>query len=299
MKLNSFSNVTYLISLAAHLSVLSVFVFIVHEPRPSVRSFQTSVFFESAPVKQTAIRFTRQEQLTRGQLDDIPLSRKHKRAPSIRKKKADLPKSRTNKSLSLKKYITPPKAKALRELDQPGYLRANKRTKQPVLPMIAATPTPKNRLQPEIKDADLSGSALTDSDKARSVLERPFIPSPGYTDNSKRNKKSPKQRVSSIWQRKSDLNIYRNSLAKLVTANWIVPPTKVKTFQIMIEAYISPRGNLLSIHRLKSSGLAVLDAAAERAIRVSTPFPEFPTSFDKTQKSYRAVFRFTPDKVAN
>ncbi|MFH2130299.1 MAG: TonB C-terminal domain-containing protein, partial [bacterium] len=154
------------------------------------------------------------------------------------------------------------------------------------------------------KQADTAGSAPSESEKKvtdpqLSAANTPYIPDPSYTENETRTATDTKNRMSSLWQKKSDLAIYRTSLAKIVTANWIVPPTKVRDFRILIEAHIGPRGNLITIQPLESSGLAILDAAAERAIRVSTPFPEFPNSFGEDIKVYRAVFRFTPDKVAN
>ncbi len=105
--------------------------------------------------------------------------------------------------------------------------------------------------------------------------------------------------VSAIWRKRSELVEYRNILDRLITANWRVPPVSMNAFQILIEATIDRRGNIIKIKVRRSSGLAILDSAAERAIRVSTPFPVFPKSFDAKMKEFRAILRFTPEKVTH
>lgn len=299
MKLISLTKLSYLASLGIHLAIVALFLVIVYEPRPPIRSFQTSVFFENTSSNQLTKHPRNNQSSYKNPLQNIPLSRKHKRIPSIRKRKSILTAPLQQQKPSLRKYITPTKQKSLQEDNQAGYLRANRRTEKPVLPLLAKKPTLEEGLQPSIDDADLSGSPTGEEKGNSTSAEEPYIPPPSFSESQKRDHGKSQGKVASIWQKKSELTIYRKSLAQLVTANWIVPQTSVKSFQILIEAFIGPGGNLISIRPIKSSGLAVLDAAAERAIRVSTPFPEFPDSFDKNRKSYRAVFRFTPDQVAN
>ena len=106
------------------------------------------------------------------------------------------------------------------------------------------------------------------------------------------------KQFSKNWKTKNEQRAYKAVLARLVGANWILPPVAKKDFLILIETFLDPRGNIVHLRFVKSSGLAVLDGAAERAIRVSVPFPEFPTSFGPDKKSFRVVFRFTPDKIS-
>jgi TonB family protein len=101
----------------------------------------------------------------------------------------------------------------------------------------------------------------------------------------------------SIWQQRNELLAYRAVLARLITANWLIPPVEVSSFQVMMEAQIDRRGNPVRIRLLQSSGLAILDAAAEKAIRISAPFPPLPSTFDPEMEVFRVVFRFTPDRV--
>ena len=200
---------------------------------------------------------------------------------------------------SLKKYITPPKATVSKTDEQDGFLRSNKRTERSVLPTIPAIEPPDIHQPADPAITTSSVSEKTGSGSGASESNQPYLPDSSAIESDVNKTGSSRSKVAAIWQKKSDLLVYRNSLAKLVTANWIVPHTSVKKFQILIAAHIGPRGNLISIQPIKGTGLAILDAAAERAIRVSTPFPEFPKSFKKELQSYRAIFRFTPDKVAN
>jgi|GEM_PF-2053389 len=326
MKLISFSRCSYLISLILHLSVLISFVYISYKPKSHIRSFQTSVFFESSAINKKRVRAQQRPSILKPTLKGSlskpilkgslskptlkgslskptlkgSLSKKLNLDPGIKKKSTIFPKTESFRTPSLKKrYITPPKPAPFQMEEPTGFLRKNKRTGKPVLPIIAAEEPPENQQQSKPSSAVQSGSEKSGSKSQTLESEKPFIPDPSSIETDSHDTTSSKSRGSSVWQKKSDLMVYRNSLAKLVTANWIVPPTSVKEFQILIAAYIGPRGNLISIQPIKRSGLAILDAAAERAIRVSTPFPEFPKSFQKDLTAYRAVFRFTPDKVAN
>ncbi|MBU2647227.1 TonB C-terminal domain-containing protein [bacterium] len=297
MKLFSTASVYYLISLGLHLVVFFSLVASTFKPMLPVGSFKTTVYFEPAPVQHSATKAPKRTG-TRGPRAEIPLSRKLDLVPRINTKRPTIPETEPLQAPSLKKYITPPKSSSPKSITPSGYLRSNKRTEKPVLPLISAQgPTGG-------KQADTAGSAASESDNKVAdpqlpAANTPYIPDPSYTENETGTSTDTKNKMSALWQKKSDLAIYRTSLAKIVTANWIVPPTSVRDFRILIEAHIGPRGNLINIQPLESSGLAILDAAAERAIRVSTPFPEFPNSFGEDIKVYRAVFRFTPDKVAN
>ncbi|MGK0288926.1 MAG: TonB family protein [bacterium] len=117
------------------------------------------------------------------------------------------------------------------------------------------------------------------------------------TEQQKSKKITPtKSKFQALLQKKRARINYQISLAKLVASNWKVPQTSLKQFRIDMEALLDQNGNLLKIKLLKGSGVAALDAAAERAIRVAVPFPQFPQSFDQNQQ-FLAHFRFTPGKV--
>ena len=103
--------------------------------------------------------------------------------------------------------------------------------------------------------------------------------------------------LGTIWKAKYNRLVYRNTLSRLVSANWKIPPTSLKTFQIIVETRIDRRGNIINLKVVKGAGVPILDSAAERAIRLSAPFPEFPSSFAEDLQVYRALFRFTPDDV--
>jgi TonB family protein len=296
MKLISFSNIPYLISLALHMAVLMAFIAASYAPTAARRSFQASVHFETPPDQKSTNRSSERVTSPRKTINGVPLT---KTRQLIQRKKLTIPEPKLFKSPSLKKYITTPGSKPLQNTEQSGYLRANRRTKKSVAPLTPVARPPNNQPQGNISDQDLSGSPVPGKNDRNKQMTVPKTPSPIYDEEASAGETKSKGKGSFIWQKKSELLIYRNSLAKLVTANWIVPQTSVKQFKILIEAHIDRQGNLVSITLIKGSGFAVLDAAAERAIRVSTPFPEFPKSFNESQASYPAVFRFTPDRVAN
>lgn len=143
--------------------------------------------------------------------------------------------------------------------------------------------SPKREEEPEISGADVGVSADSDS--------RKITGSVGEGDGS------GLRTFSRNWKAKREQKAYRSSLAKIVSANWMIPLVSPKEFEILVETIIDRRGNMVRMKVIRSSGLAVLDSAAERAVRVSVPFPEFPESFGRSKRSFRAVFRFTPDKV--
>jgi hypothetical protein len=298
MKQISITRFSYLISLTLHLSVLVYFVYLSFEPKSYNRSYQTSVFFESSAVLSKSDKSSQKSTASKPFAAVSP-SNKLNLVPGINKKTTVVPETEPFQAPSLKKYITPPKT-AVFQTDEPaGFLRSNKRTERPVLPTIPAIEPPDIQQTTAPSSTTPAGSEKAGSRGGASKSNQPYLPDPSSIKSDVNKTASSRSKVSAIWQKKTDLLVYRNSLAKLVTANWIVPHTSIKKFQILIAAHINPQGNVISILPIKQSGLAILDAAAERAIRVSTPFPEFPKSFKKDLRSYRAVFRFTPDKVAN
>ena len=205
-----------------------------------------------------------------------------------------------------------PKANDLtqKKSDLLGYLRATKRTKQNekektdqkqlsennTQKVNTGTTSDNSKLNTKTSDikpsksengekTEIDGKAKNSNDNsAKTGVE-------GKAGNDQRSK------AMRVWQKKNETQSYRRILRQLVTANWKVPTTKIKEFQIMIEAAIDLNGNLVQADIRKSSGLAILDAAAERAIRVSTPFPKIPKILQDETNQYKVVFRFTPDAV--
>lgn len=299
MKLISLSKLPYFISITAHLLALVAFGWVALGPRQPARTFQAAVYFEEEKDQRPTIS-RRQKRRTSETLPKLPLVRNQSKSGSSAERPSISSESTSLPTPSLKKYITKPKAKPFHPDDSHGYLRANKRTEKPALPLISNNRLKKSKTRQS--GSQKPGSVNNTEGQSRkepAIVDAPLVPGPDFNDRALSDQTGPSSQVAKIWQKKSELMVYRNTLARLVTANWVVPPTSVKGFQIIIEAHIGPRGNVINLKPLKSSGLAVLDAAAERAIRVSAPFPEFPDTFDKNQTVYRAVFRFTPEKVAN
>ncbi|MCP4751664.1 MAG: hypothetical protein GY866_12275 [Proteobacteria bacterium] len=201
--------------------------------------------------------------------------------------KRPLPNDTSKKKTSPKKKSNPTgflRAKEKREIEADRHPR-------PTTDESSKTPTTK---EVDEKTSAVAKTPTSDPLFAEHKYQNVEKPSPGKI----RRPTGKRTDLMSTWRKKNDLITYRSILAKLITANWVVPPVSIKSFQILMEASIDARGNITEITLVKSSGLAILDAAAERAIRVSTPFPEFPQSFDPEMEVFHAVFRFTPDKVA-
>jgi len=277
------------------MAFLMAFIAASYAPTSARHSFQASVHFETSPNQKSTTRSSELVTSPRKTINGVPLTKNRK---LIHRKKLTIPDPKLFKVPSLKKYIATPDSKPIQNADQSGYLRANRRTKKSIAPQTPVTRSPRNQPQSNISDQDLSGSPVTGTNDRDKQVVMPKTPAPLYNEATSASETKVKGKGSFIWQQKSELLVYRNSLAKLVTANWIVPQTSVKQFRILIEAFIDRQGKLLSFTLVQGSGFAVLDAAAVKAIRV-TPFPVFPKSFSESLASYRAVFRFTPDQVAN
>ncbi|MDH5561932.1 MAG: TonB C-terminal domain-containing protein [Deltaproteobacteria bacterium] len=168
----------------------------------------------------------------------------------------------------------------------------------------ALSPLSKKKVENELDQAEALEDFTESISQGQSSLGKTSLKDPSITAGSDTLqagdglKKLKSKGTAGLWMTKRDLLIYRTTLGKIVSSNWVLPPISRKKFQIVMEVLIDPKGEILEINKKKSSGLAILDAAAERAIRGSTPFPSFPSSFGD-QKQFRAIFRFTPDQVLN
>jgi periplasmic protein TonB len=207
------------------------------------------------------------------------------------------------KSVKIKPEEKPVEPIVKKKSDLLGYLKATKRKKEPEQQLEPNKPPSGQLLK---KAQQLQGPPPQAAEKEKQPkpidkqpAEEPTAKTTGKIEGkaSDSSTTSKKPAALQVWQKKKDVQSYRSILGKLVTANWTVPPVSVKKFQIVIEATIDKNGNLVSIQLLEGSGLAILDAAAERAIRVSTPFPGFPASIEQDNSDFTAVFRFTPDQV--
>jgi len=279
----------YLISLSIHLFTLLLLTMVSFQEIRPTPAFQTSVYFESVPVVKKRPDVRRKKSARNG------------KKPTYVKKTStgtDRKKSRVKEE----ELVLPPVRTKPNEVIP--YLKSAKRDSdiQKSEELEKLYKKKDSRLPYQRKKQPISPEQRTE--KSVDDAEDPAISDENNISGQASVRKSQTQRVggevvnsTSIWHKKNDLFAYRNILGKLITANWIVPPVSIKQFQILIEAFIDPHGNLIQLDLLKGSGLAILDAAAERAIRVSIPFPAYPKSFGPEKISFRAVFRFTPERV--
>lgn len=274
----------YLISGSMHIFFLILLTFVSFQEIRPTPSFQTSVYFESEKPR---------------------LSTKKKKSKSKSVSNETRSKKSAKSALATKKMTT---ARAQTEVapkpnKQIPFLKSNNRIAKlqsaEELEKIFKRKDyeiPLEKQKHPMPDSEASQPAATIKS---SKIQRSSTGETRTTRSRQNNTESSTGTTNSVkfWQKKNDLVAYRNVLGKLITANWVVPPVSVRKFTILIEAYIDPKGNLIALKLLNGSGLAILDAAAERAIRVSTPFPEYPASFGAKTDSFKAIFRFTPDRV--
>ncbi|MBU3914862.1 TonB C-terminal domain-containing protein [bacterium] len=272
--MKSFSNLPYYsTSLITHLIVILVIIAISSHRAQLTPVFQTSVVFE--PAKSTKAVAEKIEK---------PISKKDEEIPQVYKTKQKKPETDKvptgvdatevfNKSASLKKS------------ELTGFLRANKRTEK-------------------LKTSQTKGTGNKNKESVEKDSSTPLFSDHKYSSTANTNADSEVDQHErsgplTVWKRKNEIVSFRNILRSLVKANWTVPPVALKEFEIRITAIIDPNGNLLDLILVKSSGLIMLNSAAEKAIRVSTPFPKVPKSILNDNQEFHATFRFTPNEVSN
>ena len=274
----------YLISGSMHVFFLILLTFVSFQEIRPTPSFQTSVYFESEkPRLSTRKKGSKSKSVSNKTRNKKP----SKPAPSA--KKMTTTRAQTGVVLKPNKQIP-----FLKSNNRIARLQSTEELEKIFKRKDYDIPLEKQKHPaPDIEDSQPAATTKNGRLQRSSTGEtRTTVYRQKNTESSTGTTNSAK-----IWQKKNDLVAYRNVLGKLITANWVVPPVSIRKFTILIEAYIDPKGNLIVLKLLNGSGLAILDAAAERAIRVSTPFPEYPASFGAKTESFKAVFRFTPDRV--
>ena len=319
MKLFLNSHFYFLASFILHGGIFLFFIFGTLGFQRNIDSFEASVMFETPDVPPPVKKIEPKESVEISKpvaapilkspgtttISDSPLP-----APSITSKRLD--EILKNKTVKVKPEEKIDEPVVEQKSDLLGYLRATKRTKD-----LSKKPTPAKEEKEKTNPSAESRTESKQPEQQQSVESRlaEKLAQQNNADKEQSSQQATDQQETTesdspvdpnvkrksaalqVWQKKNNVQAYRSVLRKLVTANWTVPPVSVKTFQIVIEASIDKDGNLLNINLLESSGLAILDAAAERAIRVSTPFPGIPVSIAQESDVFKAVFRFTPDQV--
>ncbi len=89
-----------------------------------------------------------------------------------------------------------------------------------------------------------------------------------------------------------DISPWAEKVVNKILVNWIIPSEQIKNLQglVGISAVIERDGGLSSVQIVSTSMVQVLDEAAMKALRMSSPFPQFPDDFPN--KSIEALFEF-------
>ncbi len=104
---------------------------------------------------------------------------------------------------------------------------------------------------------------------------------------------------SQRWRELSETKIHKKTIALKVSSNWTIPPIAISQFEIRIAVHIDKYGVVRQQEFVQSADLAILNVAAERAIKLSEPFDPLPDSIATGKETYKVVLRFVPDNTAN
>jgi len=288
------SYIYFILAITTHIILIFLFInFFSHNNHQPVRpTFQTAVVFESVseiknPIETSSISRGPKLSNTFDRLDNLP--------SLIQRKQLKKGEKTISSNRDIKPRLVIPKH--IDNFKKPLRKTKNKNIPQVVKP-IAARESSVELRKPIIVNKNQNFIAKNNIQINESKTNSKLNSKKSIVSQQNRSSKTDsKDRFSKLWKKRNDLLAYRNKLGKLISANWVIPPVSVKIFQIIVEANIDSNGNLIGTKFNKRSNLVILDAAAIKAIRVSIPFPKFPASFDPEKRSFKAVFRFTPESV--
>jgi len=89
-----------------------------------------------------------------------------------------------------------------------------------------------------------------------------------------------------------DISPWAEKVVNKILLNWNIPSDQIKNLQglVGISAVIERNGELSSVQIVSTSMVQALDEAALKALRMSSPFPQFPDDFPN--KNIEAYFEF-------
>ncbi len=180
-----------------------------------------------------------------------------------------------------------------KQSDLLGYLRANKMTRE-------TTPKKLDKSNTKITKKTATNNRTTNTETVQKQVNQGTqqeVSSTQINNEQATDSFSNLTPARRVWEKKKETNTYRETLKKLITANWNVPPNSKKDFVIILEAIIDAEGNIVKLELLDSSGSTLVERAAIKAIRVSTPFPKIPKVLLVDEPVYQAKFRFTADSL--
>lgn len=230
--------------------------------------------------------------------------RANKKTPEKSEQDTNLSQRKETKLPERKETVPPPEVKTepVKTIEKKSTATA-KQQKQ--------TPAPPQESPSESRQKDetaITQSPLESRQKDETVLTQPSPPreetpsGQAITETAAVNStvdgdKETGQRVPKalrIWKKKTEKQTYNDYVQKIVKSNWVASITGKEYKEIIIEVTLDRQGNILSTQLNQSSGMPTLDASAERAIRVSTPFPPLP---DALSHPHKILFTFYPYEV--
>lgn len=105
-------------------------------------------------------------------------------------------------------------------------------------------------------------------------------------------------RITSISKLDIDFGPYIQVIEKKIKTNWH-PPKENENKEVILQFKILKDGKIDSIKIIKSSNFSAMDLAAERALKVSAPFPPLPSAFKEESIDIDFLFDYNIVKKNN
>lgn len=98
-------------------------------------------------------------------------------------------------------------------------------------------------------------------------------------------------KITSISKPDADFELYIKEIQEKIKTNWY-PPKDNESKDVILQFKILKDGTINSIKVLKSSNFYAMDLAAQRAIKISAPFPQLPSTFKEESIDVEFLFDY-------
>lgn len=95
------------------------------------------------------------------------------------------------------------------------------------------------------------------------------------------------------WIQQAEKKTYIQQIHNKIAENWILPLLKRSDKKIIIKLVMTSSGQLQSIEFIQTSNTAILNISAFRAVQKALPFPQFPETLGKRNKTLTLHIKFS------
>ncbi|MGJ8530061.1 TonB family protein [Maritalea sp.] len=159
----------------------------------------------------------------------------------------------------------------------------------PAAPKVVEKPTPKPLQKPEVKPA--AQQAQPQPNPSSGQREQRATGTGGGTGAAQSTAAAPaatsgkSKRLEAAWQAKINARVH---------SRMRYPRGTDKAATVVVRISLATTGHLKSVSVVKSSGVAVIDAAALEAVKRSGRFPRVPKGISRPTLDYNLTLKFTP-----